>query len=228
VSPPARVAASNRPQGQVGVDDRPESRRVPQPHARADCRHAELRRTEAPEPDAPSKLHVAASELGPDPVETDAVLVELHLARDGVEGVRQREVPQTSVGDGRTTVQDGAIERPPEIDLQLGGARAPDIPEEALQDAEVGVAQPAQGETPLLEIDVAGHLELRTLAHHPQRLDLHPLVFEHQPDGPVVAHAVVDQSEIRLLEPGGSAQRLGSRHVAKDAHGAAADQGGQW
>ncbi len=69
--------------------------------------------------------------------------------------------------------------------------------DEALQDAEVGVAVGAHGDALVVQVDDAGDVELRVLADQPHLGDAHGVAIERDADRRRVAQPVVEQAARR-------------------------------
>src|SRR4029079_18059139 len=94
-------------------------------------------------------------------VEAQAGGVEGDRAVDGVERVRQREVPDAAAGDRRLAREDRLVERAGDLRLEIRLARAADVAHEPLKDAEVRFACRADGDLAGAEIHAAADVELR-------------------------------------------------------------------
>ena len=110
-----------------------------------------------------------------------------------------------------------------QLRLEIGGATAAQRAEEPLQDAKVRVARRLHVDRLVLEPEPAVELQLRALAGEAEPADLENVLIEHQLDRAVVAHAIVEQLEVELLDLRVDDQLVGVGQLADDAHGAADD-----
>ena len=116
------------------------------------------------------------------------------------ERVRQREMPQPPVGDRGAAGEHRLAEGAGQLRLEIGRAAAAQRAEEPLQDAEVRVARRLHVERLVLQPEPAVELQLRALAGEAEPADLEDVLIERQLDRAVVAHAIVEQLEVELLD----------------------------
>ena len=109
--------------------------------------------------------------------------------------------------------------------LRSAVPRLRSVAEERLQDAEVGVARRLHVERLVLQPEPAVELQLRPLAGEAEPADVEDVLVERQLDRAVVAHAIVEQLEVELLDFRVDDELVGVGQLADDAHGAADDRG---
>ena len=102
---------------------------------------------------------------------------------------------------------------------------AAQIAEEALQDAEVRVARRLHVDRLVLEAQPAVELQLRSLAREPEPADLEDVLIERQLDRTVVAHAIVEELQVELLDARVDDELIQVGQLAEDADRAADDRG---
>ena len=210
---------------EIGVDDRAEPFGIANRHALAGRREAQVAEREAVEADAAAEGDVAAAQTPGHLVDADAARVERHPAVDRLERVRQREMPEPAVVERGAAGKDRLGERAGQLRLEVGGAAAAQIAEEPLQDAEVRVARRLHVDRLVLQAQPAVELQLRALAGEPEPADLEDVLIERQLDRAVVAHAIVEELEVELLDARVDDELIHVGQLADDAHRAADDRG---
>ena len=148
------------------------------------------------EADAPAESHVAAAQPGDEIVDAHAAGVERDAAVDRLQPVRQPEMPDPAVRDRGASAEHRLVERSLHLGDDLGGAGAADIPEKALEQAEVRVARRAQRDLAVVQPDLAANVELGALACEAQTADTDGVAIERELDRSVVANGIVEKLQI--------------------------------
>ena len=139
--------------------------------------------------------------------------------------MRGRQVPEPAVDDAGAAGELRLGERPLDLSEQRGGAAAPHVSEEALEDAEVGFAGRFDRDDGGVEVNLTAHLELGAVAGDPQPADVEHVPVQRQLDRPVVGQGVVEQLEAELFDGRAHGQPIDVGELAIDAHRAARDRG---
>ena len=147
-------------------------------------------------------MHVASAHLRRHVVYPDALLVERHVAVDRFDAVRQREIPEAAVRNRRVSREGGRREGTVHLRVQFGGPRAADVAEEALQDAEVGIARRVDRDLRVVQIHRAVQFERRPVAGEMEPDDVQHVLVQRQPDRPFVVRGIVEQLQVQLFDVG--------------------------
>ena len=123
-------------------------------------------------------------------------------------------------------VTSGASQAALERRLQRGAARAAHVGEEALQDAEVGVAAHPHGDALVVQVGGAGDLELGVLAGQPEIGEADDVAVERDVNRRGVAHLVVEEARVEAVDGRVHQQVVEVGQLADDAHAAAHDRRG--
>ena len=149
----------------------------------------------------------------------------MNRAVDGIERVGHRKVPDAPIVDRRVPREHRLVQRAVDRGDELGAARAADIPKEPLKHAQVGVAHGPERDALVAERDGAVDPEPCLVADQLELLDAEDLAVQHEPDGPGVAHGVVEQPQIQAVHGRVHQEVIDIRERADDADGAAGHGG---
>ena len=103
--------------------------------------------------------------------------VEGDPAVHSFERVRQREMSNPSTGNRGAARQARCPQGPGHIGLEIGLARAADVPEEPLQDPQVGGAGRMQRNLTFGQWNAAGDLQTSTFTNEPHLRHVHLVTF---------------------------------------------------
>jgi hypothetical protein len=153
--------------------------------------------------------------------------------------VRQRKVTDSAVVDPRQSREHRLSDGATNIRRELGGAGAADVPEEALEEAEVGIPGRAENYAVLLQIDAAADFQLRAfadqfepphcvLADERTAADHDRFLVERKPQRAVVTQPVVEQRGLELLDRNVDLQMLRHVQFPGNPDRAAGHRGGEW
>ena len=185
---------------EVRVNRRAHAFGVAQVHALAAQNHAQIARQVAVQADPAAELHAATPHRGRKIVEPDASRVEADRPVDRLERVRQREMTEATVGDRRASGKDRLVQGAVDGRRQRRAPRSAHVPEEALQDAEVGVARGAHGDALSSEVDRPSDGQARVLPHQLQILDPHDVLIERQLQRTGIAQRQVEQTDVDTID----------------------------
>ena len=158
-------------------------------------------------------------------VEADAALVEVDRAVDGVERVRQREVPDAAVGDRRAAREERIAQRAVDGGRELRTARSAHVAEETLQDPQVGVARRLQRDLLIVQPDRPRHAQLGAVAHQLQLVHSDDALIEREVNRRGVLQRVVEHPNVERVHGDVDDQVIDVRELADDADRAARDGG---
>ena len=148
-------------------------------------------------------------------------------AVDRFEPVGQRQIPDPPLLQPRAAAELRLVERAGHTGSEVRGPGAANVPEEPLQDSEVGIPLGRHVDRPRLEADSTGDLERGALPFQLQLLDPHDVAIERQLDRTAVAQRIVEQFQIELLDAGIHEEVIHVSELAADADGPAGNRIGE-
>ena len=119
----------------------------------------------------------------------------------------------------------GSPSEPPISALELSVARASEIREKPLKDAEVGGAGRPHRDPLSVKVDRTGQLELCSFTRQLHPLDTNDSLLDDDPNRTLIADLVIEQAEIELADYAVNPQSIEVSELAPHAERATGDRG---